>query len=250
MAYEHWLEFGDDELVVAALLGEIAAFDMLVLRYRPAVLAAVGRQISQRGLAEDICQEAFLLAYKALPQLSDPERFGAWLHAIARRQAIRHARGEARASHSPLDEMLLEQSKVLGWQANVAQSGWETLERKADQEWVRQAMATLPEEFQIVLTLRYWSELPLERIASFLGLPLSTIKWRLHRARALMRQRLTAEPQPNQRAARGDTSHLRHAGGREANTNPRPERNNKTRNDDEPRTYRAGSRAPAYCASA
>jgi RNA polymerase sigma-70 factor, ECF subfamily len=227
MAFEQWQEFTDDELVVAALLGEFAAFDVLVLRYRPAVLAAVSRQISQRGLAEDICQETFLLAFKALPQLIDPERFAAWLHAIARRQAIRHARGEARASHTPLDEMILESSEVLG------QSGWETLERKADQEWVRQAMATLPEEFRIVLTLRYWSEMPLERIASFLGLPLTTVKWRLHRARALMRQRLTAN--------------LTDAGeGVSASSHPR----GANRHDDEPRTYRAGGRAPAHCAYA
>lgn len=186
MAFERWLEFEDEKLVVAALLGDIAAFDVLVLRYRSAVLAAVSRQISRRELAEDICQEAFLLAFKALPQLADRSRFPAWLHAIARRQAIRHSRGDARASHSPLDELILEHSVVLG------QSGWDALERKEAQEWVRQAMATLPEEFQLVLTLRYWSEMPLERISSFLGLPLSTVKWRLHRARALMRERLTA----------------------------------------------------------
>jgi RNA polymerase sigma-70 factor (ECF subfamily) len=227
MAFEQWQEFTDDELVVAALLGEFAAFDVLVLRYRPAVLAAVSRQISQRGLAEDICQETFLVAFKALPQLIDPERFAAWLHAIARRQAIRHARGEARASHTPLDEMILESSEVLG------QTGWETLERKADQEWVRQAMATLPEEFRIVLTLRYWSEMPLERIANFLGLPLTTVKWRLHRARALMRQRLTA----NLTDANEGVS---------ASSHPR----GANRHDDEPRTYRAGSRAPAHCAYA
>jgi RNA polymerase sigma-70 factor, ECF subfamily len=227
MAFEPWHEFTDEELVVAALLGEFGAFDVLVLRYRPAVLAAVSRQISQRGLAEDICQETFLLAFKALPQLNDPDCFAAWLHAIARRQAIRHARGEARASHTPLDEMILEYSEVLG------QSGWETLERRADQEWVREAMATLPEEFQIVLTLRYWSEMPLERIANFLDLPLTTVKWRLHRARALMRQRLTANLTDANEGV---------------NSPPRPR--GAKRHDDEPRTYRAGSRASAHCAYA
>jgi RNA polymerase sigma-70 factor (ECF subfamily) len=188
VALERWQEFADEELVVASLLGDIAAFDVLVLRYRPAVLAAVSRQISNRALTEDICQEAFLLAFKALPQLTDASRFGAWLHAIARRQAIRHSRGEARASHNRLDDVILEHSQVLG------QSGWENLERQEQAEWVQQAMATLPDDFQLALTLRYWAEMPLERIAAFLGLPLSTVKWRLHRARALMRERLTEAP--------------------------------------------------------
>ena len=74
MAIERWEEFADEELVLAALLGEIAAFDVLVLRYRPGVLAAVSRQISNRGVAEDICQETFLLAFKALPQLNEQRR--------------------------------------------------------------------------------------------------------------------------------------------------------------------------------
>jgi len=185
VALERWHEFEDEELVVAALLGEIAAFDVLVLRYRPAVMAAITRQISQRGLAEDICQEAFLLAFKALPQLETPSRFAAWLHAIARRQAIRRSQGEARrAGHLPLDALILEHSEVL------ADSGWERLEAREVQEDVRRAMAGLPEEFQLVLRLRYWSEMPLERIAAFLGLPLTTVKWRLHRARHLMRRAL------------------------------------------------------------
>ena len=218
MAIERWQEFEDEKLVVAALLGDIAAFDVLVLRYRPAVLAAVSRQISRRELAEDICQEAFLLAFKALPQLADRQRFPAWLHAIARRQAIRHSRGEARVSHTPLDDLILDHSEVL------SQSGWDALEREEEQEWVREAMATLPEEFQLVLRLRYWSEMPLERISAFLGLPLSTVKWRLYRARALMRERLTAalaEPtsdtarnenvQRNERSQRRAAAHCAHA---------------------------------------
>jgi RNA polymerase sigma-70 factor, ECF subfamily len=225
VAMERWQEFADEELVVASLLGDIAAFDVLVLRYRPAVMAAVSRQLSRPGLAEDICQEAFLLAFKALPQLTDARRFGAWLHMIARRQAIRHSRGEARASHSPLDELILEHSQVLG------QSGWEVVQQKEEAEAVRQAMETLPEEFQLVLTLRYWSEMPLERIASFVGLSLPTVKWRLHRGRALMRERLTASSEgeaPFGTESPGDTM----------------------RNNHESRTDRKRDRAASYCAHA
>src|SRR5207247_11070802 len=98
-----------------------------------------------------IGEEAFLRAFKALRQWTDARRFGAWLHAIARRQAIRRSRGEGRASHTPLDELILDHSQVLG------QSGWEALERKEEGEWVRQAMASLSGEFQPVLTLRHWS---------------------------------------------------------------------------------------------
>jgi RNA polymerase sigma-70 factor, ECF subfamily len=185
LAVERLRELADEALVAVALMGEFAAFDVLVLRYRSAVLATVSRLVSSRALAEDICQEAFLRAFKALPQLRDPARFGSWLHAIARREVIRWGSGEARAAHAPLDDLILQHSQVLG------ESGWDVLEREEEAEAVRRAMAALPEEFQIVLTLRYWSDMPLERIASFLGRPLSTVKWRLHQARVLMRRRLT-----------------------------------------------------------
>jgi RNA polymerase sigma-70 factor (ECF subfamily) len=222
MAIERWQEFTDAELVLAAVLGEIAAFDVLVLRYRPGILATIGRQVSHRGIAEDICQETFLLAFKALPQLSDASRFGAWLYAIARRQAIRTARGEARTAHSELDEFILARSEVL------SESGWESLERKEQQSWIRDAVAALPEEFQTVIRLRYWGEMPLERIAAFLGLPLTTVKWRLHRARALMRERLTAT------TAEAD----------EAAEPPRPEKSVRRRHESGTRRSPSGAAAP------
>src|SRR5262249_22049072 len=152
-------------------LGKAAAFDELVSRYRPAVFAAIRRQVSSQAVAEDICQEALLRAFRALPMLRDPSRFPAWLHAIARREVLRRGPGESRAAdHAPLDEHVLDQSPFVG------QPAWDALERREEAERVRQAMATLPEEFQLVLTLRYWAEMPLERIASFLGRPLTTVK--------------------------------------------------------------------------
>jgi RNA polymerase sigma-70 factor (ECF subfamily) len=225
MAIERWQEFTDAELDVAAVLGEIGAFDVLVLRYRSGVLAAISSRISQRIVAEDICQETFLLAFKALPQLSDASRFGAWLHAIARRQSIRTGRGEAKAAHSPLDELILAQSEVL------QESGWESLKRKEEQSWIREAVASLPEEFQTVIRLRYWGEMPLDRIAAFLGLPLTTVKWRLHRARALIRERLTASaadaPEP-----------------------PRPSCQRPVRRRHDSGTHRSASGAATPCSSA
>src|SRR3989454_10039681 len=90
VAFERWQEFEDEKLVVAALLGDIAAFDVLVLRYRPAVLAAGSRQISRRGPAGGVCQGGVPLAVKALPQLAGRSRFPPRLHMIAPRPAIRY----------------------------------------------------------------------------------------------------------------------------------------------------------------
>jgi hypothetical protein len=97
---------------------------------------------------------------------------------------IRLGNGEARAAHSPLDEQILERSAVLG------ETDWETLMLHETQAEVRQAMTILPEEYQLPLVLHYWHEMPLEQISRFVGKPVSTIKWRMFRARALMRAHL------------------------------------------------------------
>jgi RNA polymerase sigma-70 factor (ECF subfamily) len=204
VAGERWQDYEDAELVVECLVGNYGAFDGLVARYRSAVLATVLRLVRSRPVAEDICQEAFVRAFRALPRLRDPGRFPAWLHAIARREVIRHAPTEARAAdHMPLDEPLLEQG--IGQEA----SGWETIERREEGDAVRQAMASLPEEFQLVLTLRYWADMPLEQISAYLGRPLSTVKWRLHRARALMRQQLTQPMESHGRSQGGPSPQVR-----------------------------------------
>lgn len=189
MAGERWRDYEDAELVVECLVGNHAAFDGLVERYRAAVLATVLRLVPSRDVAEEICQETFVRAFRALPLLRDPFRFPAWLHAIARREVVRHGPREARASdHLPLDDTSLAPAP------HSAPSAWEQVERRETGAAVRQVMAALPEELQLVLALHYWAEMPLEQISRFVGRPVSTIKWRLFRARALMRQQLAANP--------------------------------------------------------
>ena len=100
----------DEILVVAAILGDLAAFDALVLRYRSAVVRTARMMVPQDD-AEDVAQEAFLLAFKALPSLEEPRKFPAWLHAITRRCAFRfsdRARALQRRS-AAFDEAILEQ---------------------------------------------------------------------------------------------------------------------------------------------
>lgn len=179
-----WERFSDSELVIAALVGDLTAFDALVVRFRPAVLA-VARGIVGPDGAEDVAQEAFLLAFKALPQLEEVGRFGAWLHAITRHRAFRFKQQQDHEiRRTDVDELILAHSRAL------EVSPVETLERKEADREVREELAQLPEAFQTVLYLRYWEEMPCQRLADFLGLPLSTVKWRLHHGKQLLRARL------------------------------------------------------------
>ena len=178
----------DEELVLATLLGDLDAFDELVRRFRGAVVLVAAQTLGSRAQAEDVAQEAFLLAFKALPQLQDPARFASWLCAITRHRARRVGAREGRSDPyepSRLDQFILTHSREL------AVNPVEEFDRKSERARVPEAMALLPTEYRIALQLRYYEDWSIARIADFLALPITTVKWRLHHGRTLMRRFLT-----------------------------------------------------------
>ena len=182
----------DEMLVGLAILGDLRSFDVLALRYRAAVFR-VAQVHANKELAEDIVQEALLIAFKALPSIEDPTKFAAWLYAITRHAAVRssqQARNEKQRLVD-LDEVLLENSAAL-----VRPFGGEDVFETA---WVRAAIDELDDEYRLILQLRFYDEMSLKRIAGFLSLPLTTVKWRLHRAKQLLKEKLTPAPVPVKR---------------------------------------------------
>ena len=106
-------KLADEILVVAAIVGDLSAFDCLVNRYRAATVR-LARSLVGRQDAEDVAQDAFLLAFKALPSIEEPARFAPWLRAITRRRALRFKSREAREpARADMDEILLEQLPAL-----------------------------------------------------------------------------------------------------------------------------------------
>ncbi|QXD15925.1 RNA polymerase sigma factor [Rhodocaloribacter litoris] len=169
----------DEILVVAAILGDLDAFNELVLRYRAAVVR-LAESIVGAGDAEDVAQDALLLAFRALPSIEEPERFAAWLMAITRNHALRFDRTKRRREHRrvDLDAVLLEHVAAL---ATPPDRTGET------NEVVMCALCHLPEAYALPLRLHFLDGMPLRRIAAFLDVPLSTVKWRLYRGKRLMR---------------------------------------------------------------
>ena len=175
------VEQPDEILVVEAILGNLDAFNELASRYRPAVIrtaqAVVGREF-----AEDVAQDALLLAFKALPSIDEPTKFAAWLSAITRHRALRFGKREnqIRSRSVALDEVLLEKVAALS----------QPLADESGNEELRRALETVPVDYALVLRLRFLDEMPLKRIAAFLGAPLSTVKWRVHQGKKLLRKEL------------------------------------------------------------
>ena len=185
MKPEPWKQFSDVELVVASLIGNLQAFDELAIRFRPAMLTVAEQIVGNNGAAEDVVQDALLLAFKALPQLDDLNRFSSWLYSITRHRALRHSKDEHRFElKSDLDEVILEHTYA------VALDPAKIFEDHDEHNEVRVSIKQLPSEYQVVLRLYYWDNMPQQRIADFLSLPLSTVKWRLYKAKQMLRERL------------------------------------------------------------
>lgn len=182
MAEEKAQETPDEILVVSAIIGDLSAFDELVWRYRAAVVRLAQSITSRREDAEDIAQDAFLLAFKALPSIEMPSKFAAWLNAITRNRAMRFLREEKnhRQNRVGLDEILLEQVGALTL----------PFENERESEELRIALENVPPDYAFALRMHFLDEMPHKHIAAFLGVPVSTVKWRVHKGKEYLREQL------------------------------------------------------------
>jgi RNA polymerase sigma-70 factor, ECF subfamily len=174
-------ESPDELLVMAAILGNLEAFEELVVRYRPAVVR-LARTIVGTDHAEDVAQDSLLLAFKALPGIEEPRKFGAWLSAITRHRASRVNKSESvhMSKRVALDEALLEKIEALAT----------PLADKERDELLINAIDSLPADYAMPLRLHFLDNMPLKRIAAFMGVPLSTVKWRIHHGKKLLRAKV------------------------------------------------------------
>jgi RNA polymerase sigma-70 factor, ECF subfamily len=168
----------DAALVKCVLAGDSVKYAELVRRYEGPVQAAAWSVVHDVHLAQDIAQEAFLKAYRALPSLADPELFGPWLLTIARHAAVTVSRSKTLAvGHGPVPEV-------------AADSAPDEEEASA----LLAAVARLPEHEQRVILLRYIDQQPIAAIAAMTGLSSGTVTKQI--SRALVRLRTIVKEPP------------------------------------------------------
>ena len=175
------LDLPDELLVVAAILGNLDAFEELVLRYRPAVVR-LARSIVGSDDSEDVAQDSLLLAFKALPTIEEPGNFAAWLSAITRNRALRFTRSESAYMNKRVefDNALLEKIDALATPISDI----------VENEELIKSLSEVPADYALPLRLHFLDDMPLKRIAAFMGIPLSTVIWRIHHGKKLMRQKI------------------------------------------------------------
>ena len=184
----------DDRAVVDAVLsGDRQAFRVLVEREGTAVVAACTRVLGDRAEAEDVAQEAFVIAYRSLATWRGEGAFGAWLSRIAVRLAIR--RLAQRKQVTWLDPVAAESDPVgseryrsMG-RSDAVDPAHTLLRSERDAE-LRTAVSALDEPYREVVALRFFGDLSLEEIAQQTGRPLSTVKTHLRRGLIRLRSRM------------------------------------------------------------
>lgn len=176
------IEEADDQLVCRILVGDNAAFVTLVERYKRPVYALAYRLLGNATDAEDAAQETFVRAYTRLTSYQLGSRFGSWILSITSHWCIDFLRRRRAVS---LDAPGLGPTETI--LPGSADDQPETLALLSErQREVRAWLDSLPAPYRSVLVLRYWHDLSYAEISETIGLPVSTIRMRLFRARQLL----------------------------------------------------------------
>jgi RNA polymerase sigma-70 factor (ECF subfamily) len=162
-------------LVVRAQLGERRALAELVTRWREPVRRYVGRMVTDLHAADDLGQQVWVRALKALPRLNQPERFAPWLFTIARRCV--------------LDWLPTRYGEHVGSSVDDAVVD-DHADAVLDRAQVVEGLADLPVREREVLILFYLQDFSLQECAEVLGVPAGTVKSRLFKARQLLRHQM------------------------------------------------------------
>jgi RNA polymerase sigma-70 factor (ECF subfamily) len=186
----------DAALVARVLAGERDVFRVLVERESRSVIQACYRVLGDLSEAEDVAQEAFVMAFRSLGSWRADGPFGAWLRRIAVRMALRAASSRRTvgwvdpAVSEPHPDRLVGAAVATARRADDPARGAIERERQAR---IRAAVANLDEPYREVVALRFFADLALAEIAQQTDRPLGTVKTHLHRGLERLRRELGPE---------------------------------------------------------
>lgn len=172
----------DEQLVARAQQGDKRSFDLLVLKYQHKVLALVRRFVRDPVEAEDIAQEAFIKAYRALASFRGESAFYTWLYRIAVNAAKNALDSRKRRPGSDVDIDEIEEF-AFSDSLRVEENPESLLASEDLQRVVQETLAGLPEELRQALVLREFEGMSYEEIAAAMSCPIGTVRSRIFRAR-------------------------------------------------------------------
>ena len=182
----------DKQLVERVKRGDKRAFDLLILKYQHKIISLVGRYLRDQDEVQDVTQESFIKAYRALPNFRGDSAFYTWLYRIA----INTAKNQlvSRSRRPPDTEIDADDGE---FQDNYAvlrdnESPEDVLAMGQMESVIYRAIGDLPEELKVAVTLREFEGLSYDEIAEVMECPVGTVRSRIFRAREAIEKKIAA----------------------------------------------------------
>lgn len=185
----------DVELVERAKRGDTRAFEMLVVKYQRRIERLIARMVRDVDLVQDIAQESFIRAYRALPQFRGESAFYTWLYRIAvntAKKALVELKRDPLVTESVLAGASDDDDETSRVERELTDGATPeaVLASKEIAETVNAAIEALSEDLRQAITLREIEGLSYEEIAELMNCPIGTVRSRIFRAREAIAQRL------------------------------------------------------------
>jgi len=173
----------DQQLVARVQKGDSRAFDMLVLKYQHRIFGLISRYVHDADEVQDVAQEAFIKAYRALPKFRGDSAFYTWLYRIAINTAKNYL--VSRSRRPPGSDVEIEDAEYYasGGALHEIETPESALFGAELKQVVERAIKNLPEDLRTAVTLREFDGLSYEDIADIMDCPVGTVRSRIFRAR-------------------------------------------------------------------
>lgn len=180
----------DQQLVERAQQGDNRAFDLLVKKYQHKIIGLIGRYVHDHSEVQDVAQEAFIKAYRALGKFRAESAFYTWMYRIAINTAKNHL--VSRGRRPPGSDLDIADAEIVDHSGRLADSETPEAAMARDQleAAVFEAIDDLPDDLRTAITLREFEGLSYEDIANIMQCPVGTVRSRIFRAREAVDQHI------------------------------------------------------------
>ena len=180
----------DQALVERVQSGDTRAFDLLVRKYQHKIVSVVTRYVSDWSEAQDVAQEAFIRAYRAIGAFRGDSAFYTWVYKIAINTAKNHL--VSRGRRPPIGDITIDDAVQLEGASQLRDRATPEREllRQEIEQTVSSTVEALPEELRTAITLREVDGLSYEEIAEAMSCPIGTVRSRIFRAREAIDEKL------------------------------------------------------------
>jgi RNA polymerase sigma-70 factor (ECF subfamily) len=184
---------GADALVRRAALGDADAFALLVTTRLDRCYRLAYSILGNEADAADAAQDGFVSAWRQLPRLRDLSMFDSWLNRIIANAARMSRRHRVRLREVQVTSAVPDGAAASSWPEHADPAAGRQIENVASADALGRSFDRLREQDRLILVLHHVEERPLAEIARALGIPVGTVKWRLHRARRALEQAMEVE---------------------------------------------------------